>query len=102
MARPWETLATAVVDEGNLELRRRGDDEFLIVIGGRVLMNSASRRSEEALSTLACAHLKTAAAPRILIGGLGMGFTLRAALDCMPRTAQVVVAELNPEIVAWC
>jgi spermidine synthase len=102
VARPWQTLATAKTDEGLLELRRRGDDEHLIVIGGRVLMNSASRRSEEALATLACAHLKTAASPRVLIGGLGMAFTLRAALDCLPATAQVTVAELNADIVAWC
>ena len=102
MARPWQTLATAPTGEGTLELRRRGDDEFLIVIAGRVLMNSASRRSEEALATLACGHLKTAAAPRVLIGGLGMAFTLRAALDCLPPAARVVVAELNPDILAWC
>jgi spermidine synthase len=102
VARPWQTLATANTDEGLLELRRRGDDEHLIVIGGRVLMNSASRRSEEALATLACAHLKSAVAPRVLIGGLGMAFTLRAALDCLPATAQIVVAELNADIVAWC
>ena len=72
------------------------------MIGGRVLMNSSSRRSEEALATLACAHLKATAAPRVLIGGLGMGFTLRAALDAVPATAQVVVAELNADVVAWC
>jgi spermidine synthase len=102
VAKPWQTLATAATDEGLLELRRRGESEFLIVIAGRVLMNSASRRSEEALATLACAHLKTAAAPHVLIGGLGMAFTLRAALDSLPATARVTVAELNPDIVAWC
>ncbi|HEY5945624.1 MAG TPA: hypothetical protein VIV40_09030 [Kofleriaceae bacterium] len=102
MAKPWQTLGTAPTSEGTLELRRRGDHEFLIVIGGRVLMNSASRRSEEALATLACGHLKTAAAPRVLIGGLGMAFTLRAALDSLPASAQVVVAELNADILAWC
>ena len=102
MARPWQTLATATTDEGVLELRRRGDDEHLIVIGGRVLMNSASRRSEEALATLACADLRSATSPRVLIGGLGMAFTLRAALDALPAAASVVVAELNADIVAWC
>ncbi len=102
MALPWQTLATAATDEGPLELRRRGDSEFLIVIAGRVLMNSASRRSEEALATLACAHLKAAASPRVLIGGLGMAFTLRAALDSLPAGARVTVAELNPVIVEWC
>jgi spermidine synthase len=99
---PWQTIATAQTDEGLLELRRRGDSEHLIVIAGRVLMNSASRRSEEALATLACGELKTAASPRVLIGGLGMAFTLRAALDCLPATAKVTVAELNADIVAWC
>lgn len=102
MTRPWKSLATADTDEGKLELRRRGDSEFLIVIGGRVLMNSASRRSEEALATLACAHLKAASAPHVLIGGLGMAFTLRAALDAVPATARVVVAELNAVIIDWC
>lgn len=112
MARPWRTLATVRTDEGALELRQRGDDpataEFLIVIGGRVLMTSASRRSEEALSTLAFAHLSSSGAarspsrPRVLIGGLGMAFTLRAALDVLPAGAQVVVAELNPDVLAWC
>ena len=99
---PWQTIATAQTDEGLLELRRRGDGEHLIVIANRVLMNSASRRSEEALATLACAGLKTAASPRVLIGGLGMAFTLRSALDCLPATAKVTVAELNAAILAWC
>lgn len=101
VARPWKTLATVPTTEGALELRQRGDD-FLIVIGGRVLMTSMSRSSEEALSTLAFAHLARRPAPRVLIGGLGMGFTLRAALETLPADARVVVAELNPEIVAWC
>ena len=102
MARPWRTLATVATDEGALELRQRGDDEFLIVIGGRVLMNSSSRRSEEELATRAFAHLAGRPAPRVLVGGLGMGFTLRAALDALPVDARVVVAELNPDVLAWC
>ena len=102
MARPWRTLATVATGEGALELRQRGDTDFLIVIGGRVLMTSASRSSEEALSTLAFEALRARAAPRVLIGGLGMAFTLRAALDVLPAAASVVVAELNPEILGWC
>jgi spermidine synthase len=99
LAKPWRSLATVATDEGALELRQRGDSEFLIVIGGRVLMTSSSRRSEEALATLALAGL----APRsILVGGLGMGFTLRAALDALPAGAKVVVAELNADVLAWC
>jgi spermidine synthase len=102
MTRPWRTLATITTDEGPLELRQRGEDDFLIVIAGRVLMTSAARRSEEALATLACAALGEVAAPRVMIGGLGMGYTLRAALDALPPAAQVVVAEINPDIVTWC
>jgi spermidine synthase len=79
-------------------LRKRGEAEFLIVIAGRVLMNSASQRSEQALAKLALANR----ARRVLVGGLGMGFTLRAALDELPRDARVVVGELDPTIVAWC
>jgi spermidine synthase len=65
-------------------------------------MTSAARRSEEALATLGCAALAEVAAPRVLIGGLGMGYTLRAALDALPRAAKVVVVEINPGIVDWC
>jgi spermidine synthase len=101
MTRPWITLATSPTREGALELRRRGDADYLIVIGGRVLMNSFARSSEEKLATLGLAHLK-GGAPRVLIGGLGMGFTLRAALDVLPRRASIVVAELDPVIVEWC
>ena len=102
MTRPWQTLERVRVREGALELRRRGDDEFLIVIGGRVLMTSVHSRSEEALASRACAGLGTRREPRVLIGGLGMGYTLRAALDVLPASARVVVAELTPEVVDWC
>ena len=98
---PWTTLATVATAEGALELRRRGDGAFLIVIAGRVLMTSNDRRSEQALATLACRAL-AAPRPRVLIGGLGMGYTVRAALDALPAAAEVVVAELTPEIEAWC
>jgi spermidine synthase len=98
---PWRTLATAPTAEGTLELRQRGEHDFLIVIGGRVLMASASRASEEQLATRALADVK-APAPRVLVSGLGMGFTLRAALDVLPASAKLTVAELDPTIVAWC
>ena len=84
-----------------VELRRRGDGAFLNLIAGRVLMTSNDRRSEQALATLACQGL-AAQRPRVLIGGLGMGYTVRAALDALPAAAEVVVAELTPEIEAWC
>jgi len=100
--KPWKTLATIETAEGPLQLRQRGEREFLIVIGGRILMTSSERQSEEGLATLACAPIARREAPRILIGGLGMGYTLRAALDALPPGARVEVAELTPEVEAWC
>ncbi|MBJ6727599.1 spermidine synthase [Geomesophilobacter sediminis] len=102
MAQPWKVLDRIETEEGPLELRQRGARDFLITIGTQVLMNSALHRSEMALGELACGHLKDAAAPRVLVGGLGMAFTLRAVLDQLPPTAEVVVAELNPVVVTWC
>ncbi len=97
---PWNTIATVATAEGALELRQRGDT-FLIVIDGRVLMTSANRRSEEALATSALAKMR-GSKPRVLIAGLGMAYTLRAALDVLPAGARVTVAELTPTIVEWC
>lgn len=71
------------------------------MLGGNELMNSRLSGSEEALATLACAKIIPRAAPRILIGGLGMGFTLRATLAELPDNAEVVVAELVPTVFAW-
>src|SRR6185436_17677759 len=99
---PWKTLATVATTEGALQLRQRGAREFLIVIGGRVLMTSNDRRSEQALATLACEGLAPAQRPRVLIGGLGMAYTVRAALDALPAGAEVAVAELTPEVRDWC
>jgi spermidine synthase len=98
---PWRTLATVATAEGALQLRQRGEREFLIVIDGRVLMTSNDRRSEQALATLACKAL-AADSPRMLIGGLGMAYTVRAALDVLPATAEVVVAELTAAVGDWC
>jgi len=99
---PWELLETAAVpgDSASLRLLRR-DREFSIRLGTAELMNSRLSGSEEALATLAIARLAGRPAPRILIGGLGMGFTLRAALSVLPAGATVVVAELVPAVVAW-
>ena len=102
MAKPWITLERIDTDEGELELRQRGEKDFLITVGGLVLMNSLSNRSEIVLGQLGCKHLKNHPAPRVLVGGLGMGYTLKAVLDCLPASAQVVVAELNPVVVDWC
>ena len=98
---PRELLATAVVPDGEtLRLFRRGDD-FMIVLDRNELMNSRMSGSEEALATMTCARLGARAAPHLLIGGYGMGFTLRAALGVLGQGARLSVAELVPEIVAW-
>ena len=102
MAKPWKTIDSGDTADGHLELRQRNGSDFLITIDGRVLMNSHASRSEVLLSKLACNSMKTKKNPRVLIGGLGMGCTLRAALDELPGNARVVVAELNPIVVKWC
>ena len=90
----------AVPDGGELRLFRRGD-EFSIMLGANELMNSRLSGSEEALAELACDRLAGTARPHFLIGGLGMGFTLRAALARLGPEAAVTVAELVPAVVAW-
>jgi spermidine synthase len=102
VTRRWQTLASAETSEGRLELRRRGESELVITIGGRVLMNGAAHRSEAALAELACRPIAGLPRPRVLIGGLGMGYTLRAALGVLPRRASITVAEIDPVIVEWC
>lgn len=102
MAIPWETLETVETADGPLALLRRGERDFLLTVRGRVLMTSAAHRSEDDLAKLACEGLGKDAPARVLISGLGMGFTLRAALDVLGPRAWVVVAELNPIVAAWC
>jgi spermidine synthase len=103
MALPWKTIDRFTTeDEGVLELRQRGAGDFLITLGPQVLMNSKAQRSEIALGELGCRSLKNHPEPRVLVGGLGMGITLRAVLDALPATARVVVAELNAKILEWC
>jgi spermidine synthase len=98
---PWEKLDTAKIPGGGeLRLMRRGT-EFTIKLGSNELMNSRLTATEQALATLACDRIKTRTAPKILIGGLGMGFTLRAALTVLGPQAQIDVAELVPAVVAW-
>jgi spermidine synthase len=96
-------LATAVVPDTTTELRLyQSGDLFSIKIMGRGdLMSSRMHGSERALAELACAHIGNAARPRLLVGGLGMGFTLRAALDAVSAEAEVVVSELVPAVVDW-
>ena len=85
---------------GDLRLLRRGHD-FSIKLGIAELMTSRLFGSEEALATIPCERLRDHPAPRLLIGGLGMGFTLRAGLAALPLKAEIVVAELVPAIVKW-
>jgi spermidine synthase len=86
--------------EGVLRLFRRGG-EFSIMLGANELMNSRLGGSEAALAALACARMREKRQPRLLIGGLGMGFTLRAALAALGPEARIVVAELVPAVIAW-
>ncbi len=83
-----------------MKLIRRGD-EYLILVNGAILMSNRMHGSEEALATFAFQRMRTLARPSVLIGGLGMGFTLRATLDLLPSDAAVVVAELVPAVVEW-
>ncbi|MFC3077386.1 spermidine synthase [Phenylobacterium terrae] len=100
---PWVELDRAVVPDGGGELRlmQRGTEFSIMADRGIELMNSRLSGSEEALATLAWDRIRGRAQPRVLIGGLGMGFTLRAALAVLPADARVVVAELVPAVVAW-
>ncbi len=102
MAKQWHIVDSIDTDEGLLDLRQRGEKDYLITIDSRILMNSSANMSEIVLSELACNSLQNKKNPRVLVGGLGMGFTLKAALDNLPTAATVVVAELNPIIVNWC
>jgi spermidine synthase len=99
---PWQQIDTASVPGAEVELRlmRRGT-EFSMMLGSNELMNSRLSGSEEALATLACKRIEAVKGPRLLIGGLGMGFTLRAALAVLGAEARIVVAELVPAVVAW-
>jgi spermidine synthase len=99
---PWEKIDTARIPgtKDELRLMRRGR-EFSIMLGTNELMNSRLSGSEAALATLAAKKIETVAKPHVLIGGLGMGFTLRAALGALGNEARVVVAELVPAVVAW-
>jgi len=98
---PWLLLDTArIPGGGELRLKRRGG-EFSIMLGDNELMNSRLGGSEEALAKLSCERIRARPQPRILIGGLGMGFTLRAALAAVGERARVDVAELVPAVVAW-
>ena len=100
---PRNRIGTALIPGTNVELQLyQSGDLFSIKIPGRGdLMNSRTHGSEKALAELACAKIAGVKKPRVLIGGLGMGFTLAAALQTVGPDAEVVVAELVPEVVEW-
>ena len=98
---PWIVLDHALMPGGGeLRLARRGT-EFSIMLGDNELMNSRLSGSEEALARISCARIRERQKARVLIGGLGMGFTLRAALAELSSHATVVVAEVAPSVVSW-
>jgi spermidine synthase len=99
---PWLQIDAARVPGAEVDLRlmKRGD-EFSMKLGPNELMNSRLSGSEQALATLACRRIEAIKAPHLLIGGLGMGFTLRAALAVLGPKARITVAELVPAVIAW-
>jgi len=99
---PWLQIDTARVPGADVELRlmRRGAD-FSMMLGPNELMSSRLSGSEEALATLACRRIEAVKRPNLLIGGLGMGCTLRAALAVLGTDARITVAELVPAVIAW-
>ena len=99
---PWEYIGSAQLPISGEELRlyKRGD-EFSIRFAGGELMNSRVHGSEDALADLACARIAGRPSPRVLVGGLGMGYTVAAALKRLSAAGRVVVAELVPAVVEW-
>ena len=100
MTRSWTTLDRRDTADGMLELRQRDADDFLICLGGRVLMNSRSSRSEIELGVRVCSRVPSSG--RVLVGGLGMGLTLRAVLDTIGPEVRVTVSELHTVVAEWC
>ena len=99
--RPWELIGrTRTPDGEDMSLTRQGH-EYVILASGKPLMSSRMHGSEEALAAFGCRDARLRESPHVLIGGLGMGFTLRATLDLLPPGATVVVAELVPAVVEW-
>jgi spermidine synthase len=101
--KPWVLIDTAPIpgNAGELQLHRRDGEFSISIVGGSVLMNTHAHGSEDALAELACRQVAGRSRPRVLIGGLGMGFTLAAALRHLGSDAEVVVAELVPAVVVW-
>jgi spermidine synthase len=99
--KPWHQLGEHDTPDGTRLTLMKHDRDLVILANGKMLMSSRMHGSEEELAALACKHLAKADAPRVLVGGLGLGYTLRATLDLLPPSASVVVAELVAGVVEW-
>jgi spermidine synthase len=99
--KPTERLATATAPDGSLLTLYRHDGAYLIVVDGIELMSTRRTHSEVVLAERACQPLRDTPAPQVLIGGLGLGATLRAALAVLPADARVTLVEILPEVIAW-
>ena len=99
--KPQELLGQTRTPDGDDMTLLHRDGEYVILANGKTLMSSRMHGSEEALATLACRQVRALEEPCVLVGGLGMGFTLRATLDLLPPAATVIVAELIPAVVEW-
>lgn len=99
--KPVEKLATAATPDGSVVTLYRHDGAYLMVVDGVELMSTRRVHSEVQLAALACATLQGKAGASVLIGGLGFGATLRAALDLLAPDARVVVAEIMQEVIDW-
>lgn len=97
----WTLVDEAKTPDGKRISLHEHDGEFTVRIDGNDLMSTRKHASEEKLALLGCAHLKNQKKAKVLIGGLGFGFTLRATLSCLLPDAAVVVAEIMPSIIAW-
>jgi spermidine synthase len=99
--KPWEVLGRTRTPDGTELTLTRHTSEYVILANGQSLMSSRMHGSEDALAVLGCHRARTLTRPRVLVGGLGMGFTLRAALDILPPAARILVAELVPAVLEW-
>lgn len=98
---PWQLLDEHDTPDGTRLSLMKHDRDLVILADGKMLMSSRMHGSEEELAALACKHITKGDEPRVLVGGLGLGYTLRATLDFLPASAEVVVAELVAGVVEW-
>ena len=99
--KPWDVIGRTLRADGTELTLTHHTSEYIIRANGQSLMSSRMHGSEDALAVLGCHRARTLPRPQALVGGLGMGFTLRAALDVLPRSALILVAELVPAVVEW-